>query len=238
MSILPFVMTFILVLSLYAASLFKTHTHFVFEKEIYLSQYEGDLKLRNSLITDDYEATKKRTTKPPKNPQKVIRPIDNFPDRSKLNLSHLNNPAILKTAVTLVKQLYKEAPFEVNPDELFKEAKEKMKTTDDFSEIFPYKIVKGTLGNYPPLSDYFYINPKRPAIYFRHASKPIITAYFGEKISAQIFELEKKSTLTEEELLPLSSKKEGLIFTKTRDTGKKKAYRTPLTQVERKKKSK
>ena len=241
MTLLPFVMTMILVLSLYATSLFKTHTHFAFEKEIYLAQYDGDIALRNELVKTEYKLKSSRVRqKNPKTkkPQVFIRPTENFPDRSKINLSHLNNPLIFKTACTLVKRLYKDAPFEIQPSRLFKEVKEKMKTTDDFAALFPYKLVKGTSGNYPPISDYFYINPKREAIHFRHASKPVISAYFGEKIAQKIFALEKTSTLTEEELNPLTSKKEGLSFKIVLDKRSKESYKTPLTQVVRQKKSK
>ncbi|MBP9841240.1 MAG: hypothetical protein KBC64_02305 [Simkaniaceae bacterium] len=242
MTLLPFVMTMILVLSLYAASLFKTHSHFVIEKEIYLAQYDGDIAVRNRLVETTYESKKQtqipRSKHKPPSPKKYPRPTTNFSNKSKLNLSRLNDPIIFKTACELVKRLYKDAPFKVNPTQLLNKVKKKMEKTDDFTELFPYKMVKGTVGNYPPIEDYFYINPKRPAIFFRHASPPIIAAYFGEKIAMKIFELEKESSLTEEQLASLSSKKEGLSFAISKDPRTKETYTTPLTRVERKKKSK
>lgn len=137
-------------------------------------------------------------------------------DLTKLNLSPLfregHSSLLYETAAELIRILYqKSALFErenhpkveyVLLDALIAEGKKKEKLSS-FSELYPedeglrklfYKMCKGTKKGYPPFGDYFFLHPEKEskAIHFCFASKMLLQAVFGDKITTSIIAEEKK----------------------------------------------
>lgn len=238
MTVLPFVTVILMVLALYNTTFFSSHAHFLNETTLYLDQHRADLRTRNQLEIDRYQRLEPR-----KNPSKGHRqpptyqrpPAGCYPNKSKINLFHLENPVIFETAVRLVKRLY----IREDARKILHRVKKKLPKTHDFFDLFPYEMARGTSTNIPPIASFFCFDTKREPIYFLHASKEVMEAYFGEALAGRIFALEQEigHTLSQEQLAKLTPKIEGLSFSAKHDLVDVERSKEGVSLIERKRKS-
>jgi hypothetical protein len=162
-----------------------------------------------------------KTSAAPSNKQNLKRAYDNrrtrrpLPEVAKLNLAPLlsknyttSYELLYETTAQLLRLLYKDKLFPKDSveyrllDELIASARDQSKESaltafspkdPELQEIY-YKMLKGTVSSYPPLADYFTLNRdgKTAAVHFKFASKPLLLALFGEKITETILQDEKK----------------------------------------------
>jgi hypothetical protein len=141
-----------------------------------------------------------------------------LPELSKLNLAPLipDSRSVARslhyeTAARLLSSLYQDQLFSQYKfssgleyrllDHLISAIRSQPKETA-FTAFFPddsllkeiyYKMLKGTNSQYPPLEEYFSIEPEeKKAIRFHFASKNLLDATFGAKITEEILAIEKQ----------------------------------------------
>ena len=146
---------------------------------------------------------------------------------------------LYKTAANMIKSLYGNAPFYQEAkvakleyallDALIKKGGS-LDKIESLAALYPddprlaqiyYKMLKGTplfdpekQNGYPPLEDYLFLNngESKAAVYFCFASKPLVQALFGEKLSEAIFTEEQLLFEKNQKLIYLSkSELEGLL---------------------------
>ncbi|MCH9614652.1 MAG: hypothetical protein SP1CHLAM54_13840 [Chlamydiia bacterium] len=217
MNLLPFTSIMLIILTIVSLSFFRSHTDFKSQASVLCNFFDAERDTRNTLATREYRKRAPKKKKDPtdveKKPPAITRPKENFTYTAKINLAHINIPAIKHAALSLLTSLYTKAPVEFSPETFLNELPKQLSTVKEWTELVPFELQKGTQRAYPPITKFFYYNEKKEPLYFRKAAPEVIEAYFGKKLSETIFRLEEKaSTLTLEELETLTRKHDGLCF--------------------------
>lgn len=226
MNLIPFVTLFIFIASFTFLSMLKEEGRSVKEKKLLSEFFKQDRKRLYHLEENAYHAKYQQEREKKKetgDPQNITRP-KKWPKRdtprqpmAKFNLAYLKHVTGKKTAKRLFQILYGEAEFfkDVRLDKIFKKIIDNIESDPSLEELFPYEMLKGTKKAYPPLSEFFILDKKREAIYFRNAAPEVIRAHFGEKLAKKIFVKETKNTLTKEELALITPSEDLLNFRKS-----------------------
>lgn len=90
---------------------------------------------------------------------------------------------------------------------------EKISFGDPELQALYYKMLKGKEGKYPPLLDYFTVETAEPHLCLYHASRTLLTFFFGEKAAPAIEEAlhRQEGGASQEELWAIALK-EGNLF--------------------------
>ncbi len=223
MNFLPFVFTFLLLLSLISSFLFSSVLSSARENRVILQHHKAYLQLlskQNEAHYDKHYEPKKGD--PPskktnrdltaKEEDKEPRSTNDGRETSKVNLTamiHGNNPQLQQVThditIRLLDLLYGDCDFYKNSSKAIVEQMMKQKI-DTFEELrfedqnlsrIYYKILKGTNTGYPSLHEYFRLSDVNiKPIYFRYTSKVVLRAALGEKTAHAVFEAERKTWLT------------------------------------------
>lgn len=216
MNFLPFVFTFLLLLTLISSFLFSSVMGTARESKVIVSHHRAYSKL----ISDQNSTSfKKKTKDGPNHPKKEHHPPGSHDpeprstneglEMGKLNLFamiHGNNPQVqevlAQAAAQLLDILYGKCAFYNKPfcktmiaqmiDQKIESFEElKLENDKDY-----YKMLKGTNTGYPALGEYFRIEKKTAKpIYFRWATKPVLRAVLGEELAKTVFDSEREKWL-------------------------------------------
>lgn len=222
MNFLPFVFTFLLLLSLISSFLFSSILSSAREHKVLLGHRKAYLQLlsrhNKALYRKHYEP---KEGDPPldkiekdytaKDESKGPRSTNDGRETSKVNLMamiHGNNPQLQHTtqeiAIRLLDLLYGEYDFYKNSSRAIVEQMigqkidsfEELRFEDENLNQIYYKILKGTNTGYPSLHEYFRLsNDNLKPIYFSYTSKLVLRAVLGDKTAQAVFDAEKKAWL-------------------------------------------
>jgi hypothetical protein len=238
MNLLPFVISFLLILVIGSTAFFASLRGTLLEKKTILAKHHGLLLLISEEANKKYKETKSTIPTPfGKEKKKKRKEKGKFPDlrRSqqhftdgKFNLWPLitsdttpESKLFYEKAVNLIEILYREADFyQIAKDpNLARKIVNNMcgRGATTFHELFPddpalakvyYKMVQGTNTGYPALEDYFKIDPGNKKIQFRYATAEVLKAVFGDELTHQI--IQKEYSKWESDDQPYILKKEEL----------------------------
>ncbi len=225
MNFLPFVFTFLILLSLLSSFLFSSAFRIARESSFIQAQHQAYLAL---LSTQAEKSFPKREKKPKKSGEKRLpkkpasvpvtksKPPRSFHDgckESKINLSFANNRDFVeKTTIELIKRLY--GPCDFYKSSGVKDAaylivkelmKEKIESLEELKfdnpkldEVY-YKMLIGTNTGYPSLNEYVRFGEKTDhPIHFHHAPKEVLQAVLGEELAQTVFKKESAKVLKRE----------------------------------------
>ncbi len=223
MNILPLICSLLLILGFASSTLLRQRFATEWEGSGHIGFMRAERKARNALARKQYRKVKAIKAPSPSNHNSGESKAAVYASRregqclspfAKLNLMPLLSETkstsyalLYETAAHLLRLLYKNKLFPNDAleyrllDEVLSAARTKSKAST-LTSLFPeepqlrelyYKMLKGTVNNYPPLADYFTLNrkEKNTAIHFRFAPKPLLFALFGEKITETILLKEK-----------------------------------------------
>jgi len=219
MSFLPFVFTFLLLLTLISSFLFSSVLGTARESRLlgkHHTAYHALLSKQNRNAFKRFKKevppseTERRKSQAPKKEKKAPRAFHDGAEGSKMNIYALydrGNPqlqhCVKQTLIRLIEILYGSYEFAKGKDVAYSivtqimeneaESLEKVKFKSSDLDAIYYKMLKGTNTSYPPLGEYVRIDKKAKPIHFKYAPKEIIRAALGEEIAAQIFDREKKN---------------------------------------------
>jgi hypothetical protein len=214
MNFLPFVFTFLLLLTMITSFLFSSVLGTARANKMILSEHIAYIKLiamqNKSLFKPKKTITskehKENTPQPPKADDPEPRSINEGLEKSKLNLFamiHGNNPQMQqvseKIALRLLEILYGSCSFYNKAEaknivhQMIVQKIESFEELELASEQMYYKMLKGTNTGYPALGEVFRICKEEPKpIYFRYATKPLLRAAVGETLANKVFDAEIK----------------------------------------------
>jgi hypothetical protein len=239
MTFLPFVFTFLLLLSLIGSFLFSSVIAAAREHEVIISQHRVYLTLISNQNKRIFQSKKVRREQKPKgstnNKNNALRKSKKEPrsncdgcQQSKLNLFNLlheNNPQLKhtleQTAIRLMEILYGSCNFYIPYaahtivqqmiDQKIESLEALVLDDNKLNQVY-YKMLKGTSTGYPPLAEYFCLSKEgQKPIHFRYATKPVLRAALGEGFANIVLDLEKKEWQKNKATTVLS--KEELIAT-------------------------
>lgn len=222
MNILPFVFTFLLLLTFMSSLMFSCYIRLTREKEILLTSHDTYLSLLSQQQKELYQQRKPETKSSPsaksispkKGSSENFRDHQHGADASKLYLFamiHDSDEAvrlsIQKIACRLIENLYSACDFyqTANKKEIAQtivnemctqkiKTLEALKLKDPELDTIYYKILKGTSSGYPTLAEYCHLGKTLGApIHFRFASTPVMQAAIGKELAAKLFNLEIKN---------------------------------------------
>lgn len=219
MSFLPFVFTFLLLLTLVASFLFTSVIGTARESKLIVKQhaaYHALLSKQNKEAFKKYrkkddkdKIERKKEPKAVENEDKAPRAFHDGSEASKMNIYALydtGNPQlqhhVKQTLIRLIEILYGSYAFAKGKDVAFSIVKQLMeKEVESLEEVkfkspaldaIYYKMLKGTNTSYPALSEYVRIDKKVKPIHFKYAPKEVLRAALGEELASKLFELERK----------------------------------------------
>lgn len=238
MNLLPFVISFLLILALGSAAFFGSLRGTLLEKKTILAKHRGVLLLISEEAKKKFKATKPATPQLfDEGKKKKEKKKGKFPDHrksqqhftdGKFNLWPLvasegnsDSKLLYEKAVNLIEILYQKTDFykAVQDPDLARKIVNGMcgKGATTFHELFPddptigkiyYKMVQGTNTGYPSLEDYFKIDPGNKKIQFRYATAEVLEAILGEDLMHQVLQKEHSKWATDD--LPYILKKDEL----------------------------
>ena len=224
MNFLPFVFTFLLLLTLLTSFLFSSLMGTVRENKVICTHHKAYLALLSEQNKYLFNSKKEKTPGTGGNPQEEQEhsPDENDAEprsenlgleKSKLNIYqmiHGTDPLAHKTleqiTMRLMDSLYGEYEFYKNVKDaahyIVKQmVKDKIESLEEVQLKNPklddiyYKMLKGTNTSYPALNEYVTIDKSNATIFFRYASKTVLRAAFGESCAKKVFDAEKKNWL-------------------------------------------
>ncbi len=222
MSFLPFVFTFLLLLTLVGSFLFTSvmgtaresklieKQHVAYHALLSKQNIESFEKYKKEIEGGETPAGKPKSQVKEHNEEKAPRAFHDGAEGSKMNIYALydtGNPKlqhhVKETLIRLIEILYGSYEFAKGKDMAYSIVKQMMeKEIESLEDVkfksreldaIYYKMLKGTNTSYPALSEYVRIDKKAKPIYFRYAPKQVIRAALGEELAAKVFELEKKN---------------------------------------------
>ncbi|MGR3973813.1 MAG: hypothetical protein QRY72_04520 [Candidatus Rhabdochlamydia sp.] len=187
------------------------------QNQVMFEQYEKSHPQQESVKKKSEEKQAFLTQKPLKKPSKPsslpYRSSKKGCEASKLNLWQMIHPPSLELGQTveavfihLCDELYGKYPFYaaggyISPAQtiasLMKQQNihhfEELKIQDPLLDHIYYKMIQGTNSSYPSLKEYCLLQTgKREPIYFRFASKELLTALLGPSLSHHLFVMEEE----------------------------------------------
>lgn len=209
MNILPFVLTFLMLMGIAATTIFKGAASSALEERCIRGSFSSHRQMMSREAQRSFrkanranrnhekEHQKKSEKKSLKGRYTSHRDDKNIKEASKFTLA-VDNQLLYEPAARLIKNLYGHAPFyteglEYQILDQILWTKERTNFLEPFPESEPlktiyYKMLQGTnvydtktKNGYPPLSHFFSLEQTK--ISFYHASRPVLTAVLGEKLA-------------------------------------------------------
>lgn len=223
MNFLPFVFTFLLLLTLLTSFLFSSLMGTARENKVIRTQHQAYLALLSK--QNEYVFNSKKEKPKSNGNGQPLEEHDFSPDegdaeprsnnlgfeKSKLNIYpmiHGTDPLASKTlqlmTMRLIEILYGDCDFYMK-DAAHEIVKQMIKDKIDNLEgvrlknqkldAIYYQMLKGTNTGYPALSEYITLDQGNKSIFFRYASKTVLRAVLGEGCAKSVFDAEKNNWL-------------------------------------------